>query len=245
MKSLIIGLALALTSQVSHATERAFRVDSDHPVVSGYAIAWGIPGVNIDFEKLDPLSYEEIEKLLDISSVVNYVVDIEKNKILTTIDNDEMVDFRIGDTDFGNHYSLWLSKLAVQGVDYETDVISMTESYKWTSSITKIILNNPRDLNTQHIELDGGLIMKALYDKVKKSILPANMYLYENGAETISNVETKRLASGEEVNVFSFSYEIPKGDEGLLDVVVTTRLKYENGKMTPYVLNVKQVKTTY
>lgn len=242
MKSLLIGLAFALTSQASFATARAFRIDNNKTTVNGYAIAWGIPGVNTDFEKLDALTDEEILKELDTSSVVNYIVDIEKNKIITTIDYNDMVDFRIGTMGFGNHYSLWLSKLAVTGVDYETDVIAMTESFKWNSSITKIILNNSRDISSKHTEIDGGLVMHELIEKVKKSILPANLHLFEDGSENITSVETKRLDSGEEVNVFKFSYEIPKGDDGLLEVETTVRLKYENGKMTPYVLAIKQNK---
>lgn len=239
MKSLLIGLVLVLASE-AYAFERPFRIDRYYPTVSGYAVAWGVPGKNLDFERLDSLSEDEIEKELDFSSVRNYIVDIQNNQILTTIENDEMVVFNIAGIHFGNHYSISLDKLAIQNIGYDVDAIGVTENYKWSNNLSKILLVNTSKPMSESAEVDAAYTMNLLREKLKLSILASNMELFENGSENIYKIETKFIENVGDVNVITLDYAFPKQDKNALEVIATVKMKYENGKVTPYILSVKQ-----
>ena len=240
MKALLIGFALTLVSQASIAFERPFRIDRYENNSHGYAVAWGIPGTSLNFEKLDTLSDLEIEKVLDFSSIRNYVVDLQTNEILTTIENGDMVIFNIGNIHYGNHYNLSIDKLAIQGTGYGIDSLAVIESYKWFNTIPKILLIDTNAVKLKTVEINAAETIKLLKDKLKQAILPINMDLYENGAENFTKIETIFLENNGEVNVISLDYEFPKQDKSALQVIVTVKLKYSNGKIIPYILGVKQ-----
>lgn len=216
MRNLVIGLVLLFTTQTSFAFERAFRVDRLFPVVNGYATAWGVPEQNLDFEWLDTLTYDEVKEQLDISSVRNFVVDLETNKILTTVEsNDDFAVFNIGDVHFGNHYSLSLNKLAIQNTSFDTDFLVLTENYKWSNFVSKILLVNRETRDLKTVELDSQWTMDLLKKKLKESILPKNMPLFEEGSENITFNETKYLENVGEVNVITLDYSYPKSMENV------------------------------
>nr|BDT29704.1 hypothetical protein BHI3_31700 [Bacteriovorax sp. HI3] len=245
MRNLVIGLVLLFTAQTSFASERAFRIDRFFPVVNGYAVAWGVPGQNLDFEWLDTLTYDQIDQHLDISSVRNFVVDIESNKILTVVgandeERDEFVVFNVGDTHFGNHYNLSLDKLAIQNLGYDTDAIVLTENFKWSNYVSKILLINRETKDLKTVELKGDETMEVLRKKLRESILPKNIKLFDDASENVTFNETKFLENVGDVNVITFDYSYPKSMENALEVVATVKMKYENGKVIPYILSVKQ-----
>lgn len=240
MKKFLIVLAIALSSQISLAAERSFRIDRYYPTVDGYAIAWGIPGMSIDFEKLDQLSSDEIENTIDIGAIRNFIVDMQTNQILTTLINDDaMVVFNVGDVHYGNHYSVGIEKLAILNVKYDVDTIAVIENYKWFNELSKILLVDRSGPVVKTVELDGNKTMEVMRRKLELSILPSNMELFKKGAENINEVKTD-FQNGEQVNIISFDYSFPKQDRNALQVTATVKMKYENGVVTPYILKVEQ-----
>lgn len=240
MKNFLIGLMLLSATQISQAFERPFRIDHTSETVKGYSIAWGIPGKKLDFEYLDTLSDYEIEKHLDISSVKNFLVDVQTNSIIKTLTTyDENVSFFVGEINYGNHFRFSVHEIAIQNVEYQ-DVMAVIEQHKWSSSLTKFFILDRRSDGIKAIEVDAKATNEMLSKKLRQSILPANLDLFDTGAENVSIDATKFLDSVGQVNVFTFTYEHPKSEDNILEVVVTAKLKYENGKVIPYVLNVKQ-----
>lgn len=244
MRNLVIGLVLFFTAQTSFAFERAFRIDRYFPVTNGYAVAWGIPGKNLDFEWLDTLSYEDVSKEIDIPFVRNFIVDVETNTILTTVgsndeDRDEYVVFNVGDIHFGNHYGVSLNKVAIQNIGYNTDALVITENYKWFDDVSTILLVNRDTRELKTTELDAKFTMELLRKKLRESILPKNLELFEDASESVQ-FEIKFLENVGEVNVITLDYSYPKSMENSLEVAATVKMKYENGKVVPYILAVKQ-----
>lgn len=239
MKKLIIGAALVLTSLSSFATERAFRIDSTASVVNGLAIAWGIPGVNLDFEKLDALPYEEVEKQVDLNAVRNFIVDIKTNKIISTMGDDEMVDFSIAGVSWGNHYSLTLESLAIDNLDPEYRAVVLVQNFKWSNYVSNIYIVNAYSSTTEVKEFDAGYTMDTLRSKLRLSILPKHLNVYDDGAENIYSFKNEYTNAGK-VNVIELDYSFPKEDKPGLEVKATVKMKIENGKVVPYILDVKQ-----
>lgn len=241
MKNIILLLAYLMTFNFSQAAERAFRVERYYPTVDGYAIAWGIPGQKLDFEKLDKLSIDEVEKELDYSSVRNFIIDLETNQIIDTIENEDFVMFNIAGMHFGNHYSLSIDKLWIENKPSYSDTILITENFKWSNHPSKILLidrSDKNELNT--VTIDAVETFQLLHQKLKASILPQNMDLFENAASNLNKVEIKFIENVGEVMEFSFDYAYPKSEENSLEVVVQVRLKYDQGKIIPHILKVHQ-----
>ena len=241
MKKLLIGLSLILATQMTSAAERPFRIDRDASTVNGYAIAWGIPGKSFDFEKLDTMTDEEIEKIIDLDSVKNYVVDIQTNQIITILSGEyDMAVFHIGNIYYGNHFGLGLNNLAVENLENNQNVTTVTEFYKWSSAVSKILVIDSTDPILKTQELDASDTMDVLKNKLRLSILKKNMDLFDTAAENIYDIKTKFVENVGNVNVFTFDYAHPKQDTNALEVIVTVKMKMENGKIVPYVLDVKQ-----
>jgi hypothetical protein len=240
MKNLLIGLTLILTVQVSNAFERPFRVDRGFSTQKGFAIAWGIPGKNLDFEKLDSLSEGELEKNLDIDSVRNFIVDLQTNEILTIIENEDgYVTFTVGDLHYGNHYGLSLDQISVSNLSYGVEAIVVTAGYKWSSEVLKVLLVDTNEHKIKTVELDAAPMMNTLREKLKKSILPKNMDLFETGAENLYSIEQRPSPNDGYLNVITLDYAHPKQEDSL-EVVATVKIKYENETLVPYILDVEQ-----
>lgn len=243
MKRNIILTLLFIQTSLLFASERAFRVERYYPTVSGIAVAWGIPGVNLDFEELDRLGFEEAQKQIDINAVRNYVVDIETNKILDIVqseDDADFVSFNLGDYHIGNHYSLSLEKLSIQNLNYNVEAIVLVEGYKWSSNFSKLYLI---DRNTPVVSttiLNGTELMNKLNQKLKLSITKSNMDLFENGAMNIHTIERTYKEKIGDVNIITLDYSFPKSEENSLEVKVVVKFKYENGVVNPYIISVKQ-----
>ncbi|MBY0414305.1 MAG: hypothetical protein K2Q18_09070, partial [Bdellovibrionales bacterium] len=105
----------------------------------------------------------------------------------------------------------------------------------------KILLIDSSEREVKTVVIEATPVMDLLRSKLKLSILDANLDLYEHAAENIYKIETKYVDNGVgDVNVFNFDYAFPKQDRSALEVVTTVKMKYENGKVTPYILSVKQ-----
>lgn len=240
MKS-IITLVILLLSTSIFAGERAFRVERYYDTANGLAVAWGIPGQNLDFEKLDKMSMEEIEATIDLSKVKNFIVDLETNQIIDTIENEDFVSFNIGGMHFGNHYSVSLDKMRVENFPGSYDMTAVIENYKWSNSVTKIIAVESLDQNQiKTTIIDASETFETLHNKLKESILEKNLDLFENGAFNINNMETKFIENVGEVTELSLDYCFPKSDKNALEVIAQVKFKYVQGKIIPFIYSVKQ-----
>lgn len=241
MKKLLIGLAMILTAHVTNAAERPFRIDREASNVNGHAIAWGVPGKTFDFEKLDTMTDEEIEKTIDLDAVRNYIVDIQTNQILAVLTNESnMAVFNIGNFHYGNHFDLGLHSLTIEKLDYNLQVITLTEYYKWSSDVSKIFVIDSMKPVVKISELDASETMGLLKKKLRLSILKDNLELFDTAAENSNGITSKYVEKIGNLNVFSFDYSYPKQDTNSLKVVATVKMKMENGKIIPYILEVKQ-----
>lgn len=240
LKTILTLSFLLLTISIS-AKERAFRVERYYPTVSGYAIAWGIPGLELDFEKLDKMSIDEIEKAVDLSAVKNFVVDLETNQIIDTIENEDMVVFNIGNIHFGNHYALSLDKIVIENKPVMADTIMVTEHYKWSNHVAKILMIESSETNElKTTAIDATETFNLLQKKLRESILDKNIDLFDTGAINLNLVKTKFIPNVGDVMELSFDYSHPKSDENALEVIAQVRFKYVQGKIIPFILSVKQ-----
>ncbi len=240
MKKACLVLLVLFSINTLMASERFFRVDKTAAITNGYAIAWGVPGKKLDFERLDTLSIDELEKELNFSDIRNFVVDLQTNKILTTIQNEDMVEFTLGDSHYGNHYHLSLSKLSILDQGYEMESLAVVENNKWTSSLSNILLINTSNNKLETTQFDGFELQKQILEKLKLSILDKNIRLFEEGAVYFMENETEYVENVGYVNKIKFDFSIPKSDENSLEVKVAVKLKIIDGKLTPFILKVEQ-----
>lgn len=227
-------------SQESVGNERDFRIDQDASIYRGYAIAWGIPGRPLDFEKLDNMSDEEILKFIDKEEVRNFIVRIKDNKILATLDSD-MVDYHLGNYHVGNHFTLELSSLVIAGVTSSMDQLVVISNYKWSSELSKIMIldrYNPGKVAQYSTDEMNDEILMQMRTLIKRE----NMSLFDNGEINIGDIESV-VVNNKEVNKISYNFAIPKSEGKTLDIVATIKLSLVNGKIVPKVILIKQSKS--
>ncbi|MBC7712258.1 MAG: hypothetical protein H7177_02905 [Rhizobacter sp.] len=230
MKKLAVIIALVLSTTALMASEREFRINKGSVAENGYAIAWGVPGKKVDFEALDKSSEEEISKFLESSTIVNYLVDLETNKILSTLDSEE-AEYSIAGQRYGNHFHIGLEKLEIDGIGYDLDAVAIIENWKWSNSITDLIIIN-KENNDVNISLDmkdnkfNSLVMNAVSKGLKK---PAEIDMLANGAVSINDLHNEYLENIGSVVKLSISSEIPKGEEPVLEVEATIQVTMVNG----------------
>lgn len=244
MKTVLMSLAFALSLSTAQAFERPFRIDEATDILKTYAVAWGVPGVNLDFEALDLLTEDELYKELDTDLVRNYVVDIPSNKILKVIEQEsEMntVRFSVGPVFFGNHYNVTLSDLAVEANGYD-DALAVVEEYKWTSDLSSILLISRSNNQVKSLDINPKEMMDDLRSKVNKMISKKDLTLIEERAETFST-EVKEEKKGQDYiryNEMRLSYDVPKSDKGTISLLLKVKIKYVNGKLVPQILSLKK-----
>lgn len=242
MKTVLMSLAFVLSLSTAQAFERPFRIDQNTDIVKTYAIGWGVPGTNLDFEVLDLLSEDDLYKVLDTDLVRNYVVDIPSNKILKVIDDQEnemsSVRFSVGSINYGNHYNVALANLAIEGSGYE-DALAVVQEYKWTNNLSYILLVNRDNNYVKSLEINPSEMMNDLRNKVSKMLSKKELALLEERVETLYT-EVKATKNGEKYNEMRLTYDLPKSDEKMISLVLKVKIKYVNGKLVPQVLSLKK-----
>lgn len=242
MKTVLMSLAFALSLSTAQAFERPFRIDQNTDIVKTYAIGWGVPGTNLDFEALDLLSEDELFKVLDTDLVRNYVVDIPSNKILKVIDEEEnemsSVRFSVGSVYYGNHYNVALSRLAIEGSGYE-DALAVVQEYKWTNNLSYILLVNRENNQVKSLEINPSEVMNDLRNKISKMLSKKELELLEERVETFYT-EVKETKNGEKYNKMRLTYELPKSEKSVISLVLKVKIKYVNSKLVPQVLSLKK-----
>jgi hypothetical protein len=241
VKYLLIGLILTISSN-AFATEREFRING-LTALEGFAIAWGVPGEKIDFEKLDNEPEEVIREFIDNSKVVNYLIDLEHNKIISTLTADgDYVDYSIGNYHVGNHFSLSLAKpLAIAGLpDHYVPIPSIVTSMKWESSIREEILF----LDTVEKDQLHSIQAVGLNDQIQSQIRAKiksknNIKIFDVAAIDLYDLKTIQNSS-DLLNEMHFIYSIPKTDDSF-EVKAIVKLEYKNQTIIPRVVSIQEL----
>lgn len=227
---------------LANASVREFRVNNTTDSKMGYAIAWGVPGLSFDFEKLDLGTEDEINNFVETQNITNYVVDLKTNTILSHIKND-LKEFSIGTINYGNHFSLSLERLTIEGltaVSYQIDAVAVVENYKWSNNLSSILLVDHSQLTLKVTELDGTTIENDIKAQIKNKISQSNQKIFNEGATTLTSIESVIINNYDEINKMNYTIEIPKSDGKLLFLEVLVKLTYTNGKLTTKVVSFKQ-----
>jgi len=227
------------TASAPEGGERLFRVNRNSISEGGYAIGWGVKGQKVDFEALDHKTPEEITDFENKSKIINYVVEIENNIILSEIESDDMLDYRIAGHRHGNHYSATTEKISINNLDYDKEAFAVVQNYKWSNEISNLFIMSRGDegpsilLNLDKGKFDEMLKTAILKDLKKKDQID----LFKKGSTSIINFEEVYFATKERANAiaitrdplmtgkvmiratkFTMETEIPKSDGALLTI---------------------------
>lgn len=144
---LLLLLFLIHLANVSEARTRWYRVNPETVTSQGYAIAWGVRDVPVDFEAIEQ-SDETIEEFLKRYDhlFVNYLVDVEREMILSEIPSETFFG-KIGNYRLGGHYNVSLINLPdVEGLGENQTLLLMEQNWKWDNfySAALVIEKNER-----------------------------------------------------------------------------------------------------
>lgn len=234
----LIGTLLLATGSAT-ASPRLFRIDHNKTVASGYAIAWGIPGKFIDFEKLDQSPDADIVKFIETAEASNYLVDIETNSVLKAMNSDN-VDYILGGYHVGNHYTLDIDNVAVEGLCRSCDAVAIVESEKWGNAIKSLEIIE-RNKGTRIVKsMDDYAFDKLLKTAIRKKITEKEaLQLFDNGAPSFA-IETGVYDNGTEINRVRVDFSIPKSDDAGLNIEALVKVSMVESKIKVEVLSVLQ-----
>ncbi len=244
MKKLLGVVVLSLLSSVSMAKEREFRINAGS-VAGGVAVAWGIPGEKIDFEKIE----ESDEAVTDfvtarLSAIQNLIVDLETEKVLKVFTNEgdgEFVDFRLGGLRYGNHYSMSLAEVTVIK-NSGTTAIAMIQNFKWSNHISALyMIDRQNGVKISKEELGAH---QKIMTAIKAKLTKRQLKLIDVREETVSITSDFSQKNGY-VNKVSITAEIPKSEEAAYGIEANVKLSYENETLAVDVASVKFKKIQY
>lgn len=229
MKTIILCLVLSLVSLSVFAKEREFRVNKNIPTANGYAIAWGIPGVLVDFEKIDEMTSEEFAASYNVESFKNFLVDLERNTIVHTLD---LKDFPAALTlsadkySYGSYLALKSINLNDNNSNYEVLVTSALQRWH-TEELEFIILKNGK---VEQI-LKASDVIRGVERQLKKRIgIEAHGYI-ELGARVVILGNTVSVDGQGLLNAIKLTYHFPYSDESTLILDTLVKFEYKNGKL--------------
>lgn len=142
VRSFILTAVTALIAHPSFATERAYRIERNEVSTNGYAIAWGLKGKLVDFEKIEQAGQEAVSRFLfdeqNYNLMQNYVVDLETGAILVNLtDTNPMISTHLGGQHLGNHFAWGIGAVSINGlnpqVDEDIDAFAVFASSKWST----------------------------------------------------------------------------------------------------------------
>ena len=138
---LAIGLFTLLAFQFASATPREFRINS-RSADEEFAIAWGVPGKKLDFEKLDQLQHQNNKREFPVSGAVNYLVHMETNSMITPLtvrrEDGPFIDARVNATAANLHLHLYLHSFLGHYSEKNRNVIFVMSRSKWYSYIEEV-----------------------------------------------------------------------------------------------------------
>ncbi|HWU42677.1 MAG TPA: hypothetical protein VN132_04530, partial [Bdellovibrio sp.] len=219
-------IALGIASG-AHAVPRAFQVNSDVKSEEGYAIAWGIPGEKIDFDKIasnEKRTDEFINKHID--HIHNFVVDLKTKKIL--LDLGEDANFSLGTVRIGNSSSLSLKKVSIDGLLPHQEALAVFEGYRWTNSVRHILIIDRK--KGAVVKVDAVDVNEKIAREIEKNLPKDHQASFDRGAHFLTLEK-----AGDVVNV-EINSHAPKKEESVR-VNAKVKLTLNNDVIDVHVLS--------
>lgn len=227
---------------------RDFRIERYSVSKNGYAIGWGVKGEKLDFEALDRMSEEEIDNFIDTAKVVNYVVDLQTNKILAELaDEDGRVSFTIGNRRVGNRNSLSIQDFKVQGpTSYDEESFLVVQDSKWGNTVSNlIVVKRENEVKVLH-NIDNGKFDLALQQQILKELKKKKAELdFFNRAVVSTGESQETYFKTTEATKIRLVAEIPKDPNNknlILDLVIKTTIEDGAFKIDILAIDTKFVK---
>lgn len=238
MRKYVLASLVFLSGLSAFAGAREFRINRGSISPDGYAIAWGIPGQQLDFEALEATE-ASTDKFINenIEKVRNYLVDLETNKILLNMENEdaEFVEFNLGGTHIGNHYHIDVKSIYVEGEGWNSDAIAIIENNKWSNALSHVVIVN-RESGVK-VTLDAQ-IHQQIVDTIRAKLNKTQRDKFDKGAVTL-NIEETSLDKVGNVNLVTLESNIPKSDEDGITVRSYVKLLLKGGKIEVQALSVR------
>ncbi|KYG67182.1 hypothetical protein AZI86_09235 [Bdellovibrio bacteriovorus] len=232
MKKLILGLVISLMASQTFAAAREFRVLTGH-TKGGLALAWGLKGQAIDFEKMDKKSHDEQWDFFfkNEKNAENYLVDLKTMQILAVVREGSEDSLQGTIAEFSemintNHNDLRL-------VYDENSKIGVTAGYaKWFGGLETIFALKENAYGQNEVigscnqDCENTIIMPAMKAQMtKEQIKDFESYDAQNSFyEVTTDKKTGRIFW--KVTITS---ETPKSDKGTSYSGLMT-LTFEGGK---------------
>ncbi|WP_413582555.1 hypothetical protein [Bdellovibrio sp. HCB288] len=223
MKNLFLFLAMTLGSLNAFSAAREFRING-YSADGGYAIGWGIPGKLIDFEEVEKDENEVSELWEQMSSMRNYLVDVQTNQILATIhtDPDEFVAISLGGMRT-NHYSVKTQNLGTYYANDSFELVAVFESFRWNTSLSSVFVINKSTLQPVVVNRINNLEERML-SVAKAALTPAQVEQFDKGALYFSMKDEGYDLQSNQVFQIAWESAVPKSIDDPL-VTVTARMK--------------------
>lgn len=232
MKVLLFVFAMLLSTTSLLASEREFRINKESEVRNGYAIAWGVKGSRTDFEELDKKSETDIEKFIETSHIVNYVIDLETNSIITEVQSKGVV-FSIANRHYGMHFYLDMKSLNVEGLEDYDEALVLVENWKWSNSLKNLIIVNRKTEVKTVFNLGDDKFDAILKTEISKALKKKEeLEFFKKGATEIGKFEELYIEKVGRVTKINLWTEIPKLGEPGLSIDVVIQVKLENNQIT-------------
>lgn len=162
-------LALVLFSFAAHAAPELYKVETQ--LENDYAVAWGIPGEQIDFEELakDTIKAQEFLDQRE-ESTANYLVDLRSRKIVMTISQPAYVAHFNEEAYLHHNHQYWSFsnvKVNFDSAHKRKDLTAFVTASggKWEDRIGSVIV----------VERENGvsreLLAESMEDKIESALI--------------------------------------------------------------------------
>jgi hypothetical protein len=229
----------SMRSISSAGTERGFRVNRSSISKNGYAIAWGVKGIKTNFEDLDLKSDQEIAKFIENPDIVNYIVDIETNSILSElIGKDGAKELSIGGNSYSSHYSIRTYPVSITNLTQSEEAFVITQNFKWNDEVTNLIVVSRTGEIKVKQNFSDGEIERMLHSKISNKLSLKDKQLFDEGATTIKDVQTISLKN-KVLTKFYLSTSIPKTGNSSLESEAIFKISIEKGIVRMELIDLK------
>jgi hypothetical protein len=236
---------ILLMALPSLAGERAFRIDRHNVTANGYAIAWGVKGQLVDFEKIEQAGSDAVATWIAENSekMENYIVDVETNSIISIISgaNEPSTSGDLGGVHIGNHFSYALADLSVNGLKYdgagEVEAVGLISSFKWWTNLSSvsIIRRNAGKVEviSTTLDLDGKII-----EQVRVKLPTATREKFDEMSCHISFGKAVSASGKPDLMAYTLDCAVPKSEDSM-NVTGQLAFKLVGNKVVAKVISAK------
>lgn len=216
--------------------EREFRVDRNSPIYKGYALAVGIPGQLIDFDKFDNESIGN--KVLIEKKFKNFLVDIHKNKIVAVMDRFSKLSEGY-DSFIKTKYEL--IQLPINDVPVNFMPMALISHQKNLGRIEKIFLLNESSKGSKSVVLKTDEFHKSIREQVEILISKKNLSMYKNGNQVSIKVDNTSTSVGDPSYIKLYTVHTDhKNTDDALHLNILLKFSFNGEKIIPKVYSVTE-----